>query len=263
MRGSATRSWGLLLAGCLAIVFAAELAMLFVSTGYFRGGFNSVTVGGPGTLAGLVVGAALLDGTVVLALWLAALPVLARVGRSRFEVFCLAADQPRGAHGFGKQRAQHPRQRRLVSARDLAIGEVEQPEGREDRRCLAELDVIGRPSSSERRIIHAGQIVEDERCGVHEFHRRGCRQCPDGVAEQPAALVLLEQRVDGPEPGGRAERHPDRHRPVELHHRARRDLGEGVVQRRDPWPVRLVGPPRPRVAGGDRGLHGVRAQRCA
>ena len=56
-------------------------------------------------------------------------------------------------------------------ARERAVGEVEQREAREQRRRLAEHDVAGWLPAPHLRIVHAGQVVEDERRGVHELGR--------------------------------------------------------------------------------------------
>ncbi len=74
---------------------------------------------------------------------------------------------------------------------------------------------------------------------------------------------LASERVDQLERRLRAERHPDRDRAVELHHRRRRELGESVVEGDDALPVGVLGDPGARVAGGDRGLQRVRAEGAA
>ena len=96
----------------------------------------------------------------------------------RQQVGGLAADQPVRADGIGEERRQTRRERRVVVARERAVGEVEQAERREDRDRLAERQVIRRPAAPERRIVHRREIVEDERRGVDELHRGGGRRAP-------------------------------------------------------------------------------------
>ena len=73
---------------------------------------------------------------------------------------------------------------------------------------------------------------------------------------------LGAQPVDELQAGRRPERHADRHGPVELHHRRRRQLGQRVVERGDPRPVGLLGGARPGVASRDRRLEGIRPERA-
>src|SRR5439155_512472 len=81
-------------------------------------------------------------------------------------------------------------------------------------------------------------------------------------------VVALERRLR-PQPvheleaRGGTESHRDRHRTIQLHDGGWRELGERIVERRDARPVRLRGGTRSRVAGGDRGLQRVRAERAA
>src|SRR5919201_6830142 len=72
---------------------------------------------------------------------------------------------------------------------------------------------------------------------------------------------LRGQRIDELEARRRPERHRQRDRPIQLHDGRRRNLGEGIVERRDRCPVRLLRSARPRVTGGDRGLERVWAKR--
>ena len=50
----------------------------------------------------------------------------------------------------------------LVRARERPVGEVQETERRKDGDRLAELEVIRRPSSPQRRIVHRRQVVEDQ-----------------------------------------------------------------------------------------------------
>jgi hypothetical protein len=59
-----------------------------------------------------------------------------------------------------------------------------------------------RPSApAQRRIIHDGEIVEDERRRVNELH--GGRR-PHGTGRPPAADLGAQQRQDRPDPLGRS-----------------------------------------------------------
>ena len=80
---------------------------------------------------------------------------------------------------------------------------IEQPERREDRHRFAKNDVTGGLAAPHRRVVHGGQIVEDERGGVHELHRRGGRQ--RGV-RGAAAQLRRKQRQRGPNPFRRSQR---------------------------------------------------------
>src|SRR5205809_1412515 len=74
---------------------------------------------------------------------------------------------------------------------------------------------------------------------------------------------LRSQRINELQAGSRTERHPDGHRPIQLHHRRRCDLRERIVECHYACPVCLRRGPRTRVTGGDRGLERVRAKRAA
>src|SRR2546422_11695283 len=74
---------------------------------------------------------------------------------------------------------------------------------------------------------------------------------------------LRSQRINELQGGGRTKRLPDGHRPIQLHHRRRRDLRERVVECHNTRPIRLRRGPRPRVTGGNRGLKRVRAEGAA
>src|SRR5579885_1736561 len=81
-------------------------------------------------------------------------------------------------------------------------------------------------------------------------------------------MVVLQrrfvyQRIGNLEPRRGSERHSDRYCPVEFDDRRGRDFGERVVERGNALPISLPGSRRPRVAGRDRGLQRVRAQRTA
>src|SRR3954449_11189397 len=81
-------------------------------------------------------------------------------------------------------------------------------------------------------------------------------------------MVALErrlrgQRIDELEARCRPEGHGERDRAVELHDGGWCDIGESLVERRDARPVRLLRETRPRVAGGDRSLERVGAERAA
>ena len=74
---------------------------------------------------------------------------------------------------------------------------------------------------------------------------------------------LVDEGVGEVEPGGGTERHSDRDRPVQLDHRRRRELGDGVVERDDPRPVRLLRGRCSSMARGDGGLERVGSHRAA
>ncbi len=148
----------------------------------------------------------------------------------------------------GRQRERGPTEQRLVGhgglcatgdrarQQQLALGVVVAQVGRA-RELLARL---GQPPQADEEVAaHAGQQV---------------------VAAQRG---LVGERVDELEPGLRAEGHHDRHGAVELDDRGAGERRQGVVQRDDPRPVGLLDAAGPRVAGGDRGLQRVRAQRAA
>ena len=60
--------------------------------------------------------------------------------------------------------------------RERPEGQVQQTERRQDRHRFAELAVIRRLPSPQRRVVHARQVVEDQRRGVHELGRCGGRR---------------------------------------------------------------------------------------
>src|SRR5439155_13519035 len=64
---------------------------------------------------------------------------------------------------------------------------------------------------------------------------------------------------DDLEAGRRTERHPQRHRPIEVHDGGWYQLGERVIERHDTGPVGLFRRAGSRVTGGNRGLERVRA----
>ena len=68
---------------------------------------------------------------------------------------------------------------------------------------------------------------------------------------------VVGDRVRDRQAGLRPLREAHRDGPVELDHRRRRHVGEHLVQGRDPFPVGVLGPGRPGVAGCDRGLQSV------
>src|SRR5438034_7931599 len=74
---------------------------------------------------------------------------------------------------------------------------------------------------------------------------------------------LRSQRINKLQAGSRTERHPDGHRPIQLHHRRRCDLRERIVECHNACPVCLRRGPGPRMTGGDCGLQRVRAKRAA
>ncbi len=73
----------------------------------------------------------------------------------------------------------------------------------------------------------------------------------------------MHQFVDEFEPGFGAEGHCHGHGAVEFYDRGVGEGRQAVVQRDDPGPVGHPDARRSRVAGGDRGLQGVRPQRAA
>src|SRR5213594_1159401 len=79
----------------------------------------------------------------------------------------------------------------------------------------------------------------------------------------PLQQWLRSQRINELQAGSRTERHPDGHRPIQLHHRGRCDLHERIVECHYACPVCLRRGPGTRVTGGDRGLERVRAKRAA
>jgi hypothetical protein len=74
---------------------------------------------------------------------------------------------------------------------------------------------------------------------------------------------LVGERVHQLEAGLRTEGHRDRHGAVELDDRRAGERRQAFVQRDDPRPVGVLHAAGARVAAGDRGLQGVRAQRAA
>src|SRR6266571_714903 len=112
-------------------------------------------------------------------------------------------------------------------------------------------------------------FVAGERGGAGELGARlaepaepGQQVAPDrgelGVAGQDG---LAGERVGDFQALARAEGHADGDRAVQLDHRGRGQVGEHHVQRGDALPVGVLDRRRPRVAGGDLGLHGVAARR--
>ena len=82
----------------------------------------------------------------------------------------------------------------------VAVGQVQQSERREDRDRLAELQVIRRQPSPQRRIVHARQVVEDQRRRVNEL------DCGGG-GERPAGRSAAQLRATAASaPAARASR---------------------------------------------------------
>src|SRR5258705_5296881 len=105
----------------------------------------------------------------------------------------------------------------------------------------------------------AGVVDEAERGAVLGGRLRPAAEPPEEVGARGGQQMIPAERrrldrVDGGQAGGRTLRQPDRHRPVELHHRRRGDVDERLVEGHDPRPVRRLPGARPRVARGDRGL---------
>src|SRR5439155_6380822 len=69
--------------------------------------------------------------------------------------------------------------------------------------------------------------------------------------------------VDDVQAAGGAVRHRNGHRAVELHHWGWGEPGQGLIERGDACPVGVLGGAGLGVAGGDRGLQYVRADRAA
>src|SRR6266516_1739541 len=113
-------------------------------------------------------------------------------------------------------------------------------------------------------------FVVGERCSTLELLT--CLVQAAELGQEVAAdawqeVVTLQRRVRGErvdelQARGRAERHRERDRAVQLHDGGWRELGERLVERRDARPVRLLGGPCPPVTGGDRGLQRIRAERA-
>src|SRR2546430_15653630 len=74
---------------------------------------------------------------------------------------------------------------------------------------------------------------------------------------------LRSQRINELQPGSRTKRHPDGHRPIQLHPRRRCDLRERIVECHNACPVCLRRGPGTRMTGGDCGLGRVPAKRAA
>ena len=81
---------------------------------------------------------------------------------------------------------------------------VEQTERRKDGDRFAKRHVIRRPAASQRRIVHGGEIVEDERGGVDHFDGAGGH---DGAIVGATAQLGRQQRQDRAHPlRGRVQR---------------------------------------------------------
>ena len=72
-------------------------------------------------------------------------------------------------------------------ARDGPEREIQKTERRKDRDGFTELAVIRRQPSSERGVVHARQIVEDQRRGVHELGCGGGSESLAGVSPHSSA----------------------------------------------------------------------------
>src|SRR5260370_15989588 len=109
--------------------------------------------------------------------------------------------------------------------------------------------------------------VSRERCGALELLPRlveAAELCQKIAAHAGQEVVALKRRlrsqpIDELETGGWTERHPERDRAVELHHRGWRNLGERLVQAGHACPVRLRPSTRERMTGRDRGLQCIGA----
>jgi hypothetical protein len=101
---ASTRPWLLLLLACVAVVWAAETALLWKGTSYLGAGYNAPRIDAATFLLVFLPSALLLDAWLVLLIWTVTLPLLARLTRSRLQIFCgaalLAAGVPVALAGF-------------------------------------------------------------------------------------------------------------------------------------------------------------------
>jgi len=71
---------------------------------------------------------------------------------------------------------------------------------------------------------------------------------------------LRNQRIHEVKASFRTECHPQSDSTVQLHDRGRGNLGEGLVETGDAFPVRLLGGPGAGMTGGDRSLERIRTE---
>ena len=122
------------------------------------------------------------------------------------QVLGLAGDHPVEADGH-REIAHQPRAGGRVGpprpslAQDLE-GTVLEGEGREHRGGLAVGHVTGGPAPAHPRVVHAGQVVEDEARGVHHLDGAGRGKHALGVALQDLGH---QEGEDGAQPLARGE----------------------------------------------------------
>ncbi len=118
------------------------------------------------------------------------------VGAARLAAFGqiakLSLHQPLNANGVGKLR--HSLGFRLtadaVCHRDNAEGVAQQGDGGQNRHRLAKLAMDSRAAAPQFSVVHAGNIVEDQRGGMHHLYGAG-------EVEQAAEFVAVAQVMSG------------------------------------------------------------------
>ena len=84
-----TWPWRLLLVGCVGVVGVVDTALIAMSTGFFTSGFNGEYISGIPLYAGFVASSILLDGALVVGIWLLLLPVLALLRAGQLQAWLL------------------------------------------------------------------------------------------------------------------------------------------------------------------------------